>query len=60
LHALRVERAKVLLEQTRQSIEQIAAAVGYADISSFRRVFARHVALTPAQCRRQFRRMGGS
>lgn len=60
LHALRVERAKALLEQTRQSIEQIAAAVGYADISSFRRVFARHTALTPAQYRRQFRRMGGS
>lgn len=58
LHALRVEHAKALLEQTRQSSEQIAAAVGYADVSSFRRVFVRHTELTPAQYRRQFRRAG--
>jgi transcriptional regulator GlxA family with amidase domain len=56
LHALRVERAKALLEETRQSTAQIAAAIGYGDDSSFRRIFARLTELTPAQYRRQFRR----
>lgn len=57
-HALRVERAKELLEQTRQSVDQIAAAVGYGDESSFRRVFTRLTEITPAQYRKKFRRAG--
>jgi transcriptional regulator GlxA family with amidase domain len=56
LHALRVERAKDLLAQTRQSVEQVAASVGYGDESSFRRVFRRLTETTPAQYRKQFRR----
>lgn len=58
LHALRVERAKELLEQTRHSVDQIAAAVGYADVSSFRRLFARMTEISPAEYRRRFRRTG--
>lgn len=56
LHALRVEHAKRLLEDDAGSIEWIAAAVGYADVSSFRRVFARETTLAPAQYRKRFRR----
>ena len=57
--ALRVERAKELLECTTWSVEQVAAAVGYGDVSAFRRIFARLTALSPAQYRRQFRGAGG-
>jgi transcriptional regulator GlxA family with amidase domain len=56
LQALRIEQAKALLEETRKSVEQIAAEVGYTDASSFRRLFGRHTAVTPAQYRRRFRR----
>lgn len=56
LQALRVEQAKALLEETRQSVEQIAAAVGYQDGSSFRRLFTRLTSVTPAEYRRRFRR----
>jgi transcriptional regulator GlxA family with amidase domain len=55
LQALRVEHAKELLETTRKGVEQIASEVGYADGSSFRRLFARLTSDTPAQYRRRFR-----
>ena len=53
--ALRVEHAKELLETTCKGVEQIASEVGYADGSSFRRLFARLTSDTPAQYRRRFR-----
>ncbi len=56
LQALRVECAKEMLEETRKSVEQIANAVGYADVSSFRRLFTRSTSVTPAHYRRRFRR----
>lgn len=58
LQALRVERAKGLLERSGRSVEQIAAAVGYEDVSSFRRIFARLTEVSPAQYRKRFRRDG--
>jgi transcriptional regulator GlxA family with amidase domain len=51
LHALRCERAQVLLEITLESVPSIAAACGYADPTAFRRVFARHAGTTPAEYR---------
>lgn len=42
LQRVRVERAKVLLRERRNSLEQVAAAVGYQDVRSFRRVFKAH------------------
>ncbi len=51
LQALRVERAKELLELTRKSVGQIAGAVGYADVTSFRRLFLRLTSDTPARYR---------
>jgi transcriptional regulator GlxA family with amidase domain len=53
--ALRVEHAKALLETTGKSIEQIACEVGYADVSSFRRLFTRLTLDTPTQYRQRFR-----
>ncbi|MEJ2395502.1 MAG: helix-turn-helix domain-containing protein [Candidatus Thiodiazotropha sp.] len=59
LQALRVERAKELLETTRKGVEQVALDVGYADASSFRRLFARITSQTPSQYRQRFRDSGG-
>ncbi|MBI4985996.1 MAG: helix-turn-helix domain-containing protein [Rhodocyclales bacterium] len=56
MQALRVERAKALLEGGRMSIEGIVAEIGYADVPSFRRLFSRLAGLSPAQYRRRFRR----
>jgi transcriptional regulator GlxA family with amidase domain len=54
VHAIRVERAKLLLEQTANSVEQIGGQVGYEDIASFRRLFKRKTSLTPIEYRRSF------
>jgi transcriptional regulator GlxA family with amidase domain len=52
---LRVERAKRLLEQSGDSIEEIGWAVGYEDPASFRRLFKRLTGLTAGEYRRRFR-----
>lgn len=44
---LRIARATHLLESTDRSIDDIAAAVGYADPAAFRRVFRRETGDTP-------------
>ncbi len=55
LQDLRVELAKELLESTRLSLEQVVERTGYADVSAFRRLFARRVGLAPALYRQRFR-----
>jgi transcriptional regulator GlxA family with amidase domain len=55
LQALKIERAKELLESTPGDFETITAKVGYEDVSSFRRLFKRSTGLSPAQYRRQFK-----
>ena len=52
---LRVEKAKVLLESTRMNVDGITQAVGYEDTNSFRRLFTKHVGLTPTEYRKKFR-----
>lgn len=42
LQAVRVEEAKRLLQDPRRPLEEIALAVGYQDVRSFRRVFQAH------------------
>lgn len=56
LQALRVEHAKTLLEDSRQSLEQIVESVGYSDVPAFRQLFTRATGLSPAQYRERFRR----
>ncbi|MGK7870889.1 GlxA family transcriptional regulator [Falsiroseomonas sp. E2-1-a20] len=56
VHALRIEEAKQMLETTEMAVDAIADEVGYEDPAFFRRLFRRHVALTPAAYRRAFAR----
>lgn len=55
VQALRVERARGLLERGRLPVSEIAARVGYADVSHFSRVFRRETGLAPGAYRRRFR-----
>ncbi|MGH8806542.1 MAG: GlxA family transcriptional regulator [Noviherbaspirillum sp.] len=54
LHGLRIERAKMLLEATLHDTHAIAAACGYADAASFRRLFRRAAGMSPTQYRERF------
>lgn len=54
VHTLRLEEAKQMLESGDESVETIAAEVGYEDAGFFNRLFRRKVGLSPAQYRRRF------
>ena len=51
LWKLRLDKAKELLRDTEQSIDEISEAVGYLNTSSFRRKFKQDTGLTPSQYR---------
>lgn len=55
LQRCRVDAAKTLLESTDTPVLGVMSAVGYGDESTFRRLFASHVGMTPAAYRRAFR-----
>lgn len=55
LQRLRVERAKALLEETGQTIEEIGWCVGYDEPAAFRRIFRKITRLAPSEYRRKFR-----
>jgi AraC-like DNA-binding protein len=48
----RVQVAKILMENNRQTLAQIAVVAGFADQSHFTRVFAKHVGVSPGAWRR--------
>jgi transcriptional regulator GlxA family with amidase domain len=54
LQSVRIARAKRLLEQTAASFDEIVGQCGYEDASSFRKLFARHVGMTPREFRARF------
>ncbi len=54
VQAIRIEEAKQMLETTQDSIDDIAADVGYEDPTFFRRLFKRITSLSPAQYRQRF------
>ena len=54
LQSRRVARAKQLLADTDLAFERIVGQCGYEDISSFRKLFARHVGMTPREYRSRF------
>jgi transcriptional regulator GlxA family with amidase domain len=51
--ALRLTRAQALLEGGRQSVADVAEAVGYGDRVAFGRLFKRQTGLTPAAWRQR-------
>tara|TARA_R110002126_G_scaffold289995_1_gene446102 strand:+ start:8744 stop:10009 length:1266 start_codon:yes stop_codon:yes gene_type:complete len=53
LQTLRIEEAKQMLEATDMPIDDIALEVGYAEGSSFRRLFRKQVGMTASAYRRQ-------
>ena len=52
---LRVEEAKQMLETSDITIDEIAAAVGYSEPSSFRSAFRKHVGLPASSYRKKWR-----
>jgi len=54
LQAVRIEAAKVLLENGNQPIQAVAYSVGYCDLAFFRELFKRATGMTPGQYRATF------
>ena len=55
LQDLRIGRAKQLLEASDLGLGEVAREVGYLDLATFTRLFARKAQITPAAYRRRFR-----
>jgi transcriptional regulator GlxA family with amidase domain len=53
VQAVRMEKAKHMLESEHCSVEEICHFVGYEDIASFRRLFKRSVGVTPSDYRKR-------
>lgn len=51
---LRINKARDLLQYTRDTVDTIAWKVHYTDTSSFRKIFTRIVGLSPAEYRQRF------
>jgi transcriptional regulator GlxA family with amidase domain len=47
IQRVKIESAKKMLENSDEGIEQIGMNVGYIDFSAFRKVFKKHVGVTP-------------
>jgi transcriptional regulator GlxA family with amidase domain len=56
----RLERARALLEEESQSLEQIASDAVFGSTERMRRTFARHLKVVPDQYRRHFERAESS
>jgi transcriptional regulator GlxA family with amidase domain len=54
LQTVRIEVAKAMLERERTSVQAIAGAVGYEDVSFFRALFKRITSMNPADYRARF------
>jgi transcriptional regulator GlxA family with amidase domain len=54
LQSIRIQQAKLALENTLKSVESICYNVGYEDIRFFRALFKRHTGLTPTVYRQRY------
>ncbi len=54
LQHLRIGKARTFLETTEESIDSITYAIGYEDVSSFRRLFKKITGLSPSSYRKRF------
>lgn len=55
VEALRVERARTLLEDGAPTLEAVAQAAGFSSTEVLRRAFHRHIGVSPAEYRGRFR-----
>jgi AraC-like DNA-binding protein len=53
----RLSAAQTLLVDTKQSVDTVCEAVGFGDLSYFRRQFVRQIGVTPAQFRSAARQL---
>jgi len=53
LYRFRIQKAKVLLRNTGESITSIAAQTGFEDSAYFSRVFRKHVGMSPQEYRKE-------
>jgi transcriptional regulator GlxA family with amidase domain len=58
VQTLRIEEAKLLLENTAEPTDAVGRRVGYEDAAFFRRLFKRRTGVTPSRYRQRFRDMG--
>jgi AraC-like DNA-binding protein len=56
VNGLRVEEARILLEQTHDTILSVSEAVGFNSKSTFNAAFLKHARMTPSQYRTSMRR----
>jgi transcriptional regulator GlxA family with amidase domain len=56
LQSRRIALAKQMLEARDEPLERVVERCGYADVSSFRKLFAREVGMTPREYRLRFQR----
>ncbi|GAB3740305.1 helix-turn-helix domain-containing protein [Spirosoma lituiforme] len=54
IQLVKVEQAKLMLEESGQSIKEVSFRLGYDDLTYFRTLFKRHSGLTPVEYRRRF------
>jgi len=54
LHRVRIDAARHLLETGRKGVADVSVAVGYEDLSFFRRLFRRHTGVSPRAYRARF------
>jgi transcriptional regulator GlxA family with amidase domain len=59
VEALRVERARALLETSQQAIDDIALRCGFGTVETMRRSFRRRLGVSPGHYRDRFRPAGG-
>ena len=53
IQQVRIDKAKYLLQNSRQAVAQIAGLVGYRDEDAFRRAFKKQTSMSPASFRRR-------
>lgn len=56
LQRFRIENAKKMFENKNYGIEQVAMKCGYEDMSFFRKIFKRHVGMTPREYKNKYGR----
>ncbi len=59
VEALRVERARALLESSREAVDEVARRCGFGTVETMRRSFRRRLGVSPGLYRDRFRPTGG-